>query len=102
LDRPRLQFDAEAPANNAKNCSEIVHGRVASLGQHAMQALGWFCRLRGEGFESHRRIHEIAQHQTRRIGLAVQEKRRGLIQQRARKFRITPNALHHCSLGVPC
>src|SRR5579875_3864399 len=95
-------LDTELPADDAENGSEVVHRRIAILRQHAVKALRGLRRLDSKRLEAHGRIHEIAQDQARRVGFAVEEQRRRLVEKRFRECRIAPNPLDDRLLEIPC
>ena len=92
-DSAHLHFHAKLFADDSENGCEIVHRRIAILREHPMQTLRGLRRLGRERFESHRRIDEIAQNETSRIGLAVEEERCSLVEQCLRELRVAPNAV---------
>ena len=86
--------------DGAEDLGQVVHARVAAMRQHAMQTLAGLVGQLGERLKANCCIHEVPQHEARCIGLPVQKKRCGFIQQGLRKSRVAPNAFGYRLLVI--
>jgi len=55
----RLDIDPEPLADGAKDRGEIVHARIALVGEHAVEAFRGLAGFSRQPLETHRRIDEM-------------------------------------------
>jgi hypothetical protein len=59
----RLEVHPELLADRTEDGGEVVHARIALVGEHAVQALRRFAGLGRQPFEADGRVDEVAQDQ---------------------------------------
>lgn len=76
----RLYAYLEAHTERAKYGRQAVHARIALGREHAMKALVWFIGQLCKLLETYCGVDQVAQDEAGDVGLAIEERRGGLIQ----------------------